>query len=221
MIFQIGGDSMLISELPEKVLVLPEVIDELLFQHVDIGKNADAMLVFGSQKLYRIAHAINLYYAKRAPKMILSGGVVPKGEFTSEAELMHKVALERGVLNTDILIEDSSTNTKYNVKYSLECLRNELMLEKMKRIIIVTGSYHMTRALLTTEQWFPREIEAIPSPVDIGNLSREKWLKTNNGRDIVTKEVLRLPQYIKDGEIADMKTNFTEERVYRLLKSTI
>ncbi|MGB8190524.1 MAG: YdcF family protein [Chitinophagaceae bacterium] len=77
-------------------------------------EKSDCVLALGSHDL-RVAHrAAELYLEGWAPLLVLSGGL---GNFTkgmwkeSEAELFAKIALEKGVPQEAILVENKSSNT--------------------------------------------------------------------------------------------------------------
>lgn len=73
-----------------------------------------------------------------------------KDEVISEAEAMKKYLLSQGINKKNILIEDQSKNTKENIKFS-----NELIKEKNKdaNIAFSTTNYHVFRAgILATKQ---------------------------------------------------------------------
>ena len=73
-----------------------------------------------------------------------------KDEVISEAEAMKKYLLSQGINKKNILIEDQSKNTKENIKFS-----NELIKEKNKdaNIAFSTTNYHVFRVgILATKQ---------------------------------------------------------------------
>ena len=78
---------------------------------------------------------------------IPSGG---KGsdEIISEAEAIKNYLIEQGIDKKNILIDDKSTNTYENIKFS-----NRLVKKKNANIIFSTTNYHVLRAgLIATEQ---------------------------------------------------------------------
>lgn len=78
---------------------------------------------------------------------IPSGG---KGndEVISESEAIKNYLLSKGIKEKNILVEDKSTNTYQNIKYS-----NKLINNKNKNIAFSTTNYHVLRAgLIATEQ---------------------------------------------------------------------
>ncbi len=74
--------------------------------------------------------------------VIVSGG---KGsdEVTSEADVMRKYLINKGIAESRIFIEDKSTSTEENLRFSKEIIEKEGLCED---ITIVTDGYHQLRA---------------------------------------------------------------------------
>ena len=81
---------------------------------------------------------------KKNPKalVIMSGGQ-GKGEDIPEGEAMARYAINKGIDESKIIIEDKSTNTKENLLFS-----SKLMTKESPRVGLVTTSYHVFRALI-------------------------------------------------------------------------
>ena len=81
---------------------------------------------------------------KKNPKalLIMSGGQ-GKGEDIPEGEAMARYAINKGIDESKIIIEDKSTNTKENLLFS-----SKLMIKESPRVGLVTTSYHVFRALI-------------------------------------------------------------------------
>ncbi|CYY48789.1 YdcF family protein [Streptococcus suis] len=78
-------------------------------------------------------------------KLIMSGGQGPD-ELIAEGQAMANYALEKGVPAEDILIENQSTNTEENLKFSYA------LMKPGSRFALVTNYYHVFRALLLARQ---------------------------------------------------------------------
>lgn len=78
-----------------------------------------------------------------------------KGHEQSEAMSLKNEAMIVGVAESDLLIEEISTNTLENVLASLIVLDREFRLCNMKRLLVVTTSYHMRRLYLTLKTYMP------------------------------------------------------------------
>ncbi len=89
----------------------------------------------------RIEKGIAIYQKHPGSKLIMSGGQGPD-EVIAEGQAMANYALEKGVPAEDILIENQSTNTEENLKFSYALMKSG------SRFALVTNYYHVFRALL-------------------------------------------------------------------------
>lgn len=114
-----------------------------------------------NQQADRLVHAVALYKAGRAPRLVLTGG----GEdgVRPEAEIMADLLQVMGVPRRAMVLEDKSRNTYQNALYSAVLLNNL----GARRILLVTSAFHMRRA----EALFRSQgLEVIPSPTDYQRL---------------------------------------------------
>ncbi|OZM58481.1 hypothetical protein CIB95_02625 [Lottiidibacillus patelloidae] len=183
---------------------------KLLFSDIeDDNENGDCILVVGSSKAiqYRLPKAVELYKQGRANKMLFSGGVKWNGSDLSEAEALKKEAISLGVAETDILIEDRSLHTLENVLASLLVLDREFHLYKIRRILVVTTSYHMKRLHLTLKTYMPEWITYSLCPAEDNNTRKDNWSSSELGRQRVKTESAKLITYVKQRALCDMKVN--------------
>ncbi|MBF0153748.1 MAG: YdcF family protein [Magnetococcales bacterium] len=87
----------------------------------------------------RVLHGFRLFQAKKASKILISGG----GQPVPEAEFMARLLLLWGVPSTAILQERESLSTREN---GLESQKIVSRLG-MKKILLVTSALHMPRAM--------------------------------------------------------------------------
>jgi uncharacterized SAM-binding protein YcdF (DUF218 family) len=121
------------------------------YDHVDPdGQTRQAAIVLGaalwdqqpSPALQeRLNQALKLYHDGLVQYIILSGGLGNNG--ITEAEGMKKYLVDRGVPAEHLILEDRSSNTKENLKFTAEILQKH----KWTKLYIVTHDYHMYRAL--------------------------------------------------------------------------
>ena len=200
---------MLVSRITEEDLTI-ELVDRLLFQGLeDTGEAADCILVLGSSKAakYRVPVAVDVYRAGRAGKVMLCGGAVrefPDGT-CSEAEQMRKAALELGVAEKDIILENASQNTVENMRFALVELQRAFLLDQVRSVLLVTTAYHMRRSLAIARQLFPEHIEVIPFPANDTNTRRENWMNTPAGIERAKGEAMNLVRCIRNGVIPDFE----------------
>ena len=200
---------MLVSRITEENLTF-DVVDRLLFQGLDdTGEKADCIIVLGSIKAakYRIPVAVDLYKAGRANKIMVCGGKLrdfPGGKH-SEAEHMRQAALELGVAEADILLENASLNTVENIRFGLAELQQALGLNHVNRVLLVTTAYHMRRSLAIARHLFPEHISIVPCPANDTNTRRENWMKTPVGIERAKSEAMRIISYVINGIIPDFE----------------
>mgnify|MGYP003294662982 CR=1 FL=1 len=103
-----------------------QVIWDYLCLHRE-PEQADCIVGFGNFNVNIARRAAELYHAGYAPKVLFTGGL---GRNTlgmlpePEAMRFAKVAMECGVLAEDILLEDKSTNTAENIRFTRELLQS-------------------------------------------------------------------------------------------------
>lgn len=98
----------------------------------------------------RIDRALKVYRRqadkkKNPPMLIMSGG---KGgdEQIAESEAMKQYALEQGISEDHILVEDQSKNTYENMLFSRRIIESREQDMKHLRILFSTSNYHVFRA---------------------------------------------------------------------------
>ncbi|MDP3716178.1 MAG: ElyC/SanA/YdcF family protein [Acidobacteriota bacterium] len=135
-------------------------------QKSDPPQPADAIVVFaggvgesgkaGGGHLERLKQAVDLYKAGYAPSLILSSGYVFSFK---EAEVMRALAIDQGVPADRILLEEQATNTRENVTFTNNILRER----QWTRILLVSSPYHMRRATMVWHKAAP-DVTVIPTP---------------------------------------------------------
>ena len=93
----------------------------------------------------RIDKGIAIYQKQPGCKLIMSGGQGPD-ELMAEGQAMANYAFEQGIPVEDIVIENQSTNTEENLKFSYA------LMKPGSRFALVTNYYHVFRALLLAQQ---------------------------------------------------------------------
>ena len=139
---------------------------------------------------------------------MLCGGAMRNfpGESMSEAEHMRKRALELGIPETNIIMENNSKNTIENILYSLVELQHSMWLNRINSVLLVTTTYHMRRSLHIARYLFPDHISVYPCPADDIMTNRENWMKTVEGIKRAKAEVLNIVRCVNNGVIPDFET---------------
>lgn len=200
---------MLVSQLKEEQLTA-ETVDRLLFQGIeDTGESADCIIVLGSMKAvkYRLPAALEAYKSGRSKKMILCGGKTrefPDG-MRSEAEEMKKSALKMGISEEDIILENRSMHTADNIRFALEEIKCIFPRDSVRRVLLVTTTYHMRRSLAIARHVFTENVTVIPCPADDTSTRRDNWMNTSEGIARAKGEARKIVQYVKGGIIPDFE----------------
>ncbi|WP_026695186.1 YdcF family protein [Peribacillus kribbensis] len=196
---------MLISSLDGKNLTDDQRTNLLYSGIEDDGKNGDCIFVAGSSSavLYRLPIAVQLYKSGRARKILFSGGVKWEGNTLAEAMELKRAAIALGVPPEDILVEDLSLHTKENVLASLLVLDRALQLHRIRRILVVTASYHMRRLHLTMKTYMPQWIDFTLCPANDKRTRKDNWFLTEIGRRRVEAETSKIISYVKQGALVD------------------
>lgn len=107
--------------------------------------------------LERIDYGVFLFKVGFGDYLILSGGVKANGQV--EAEVMYKIALDKGISPEKLLKEGRSLNTYENALYTKELLSQYNIKGK---VILVTSPYHMKRAIFCFRK---QGVEVLAAPV--------------------------------------------------------
>jgi uncharacterized SAM-binding protein YcdF (DUF218 family) len=129
------------------------------------GRPADAIVVLGAAQyngvpspIYRarLDHAIDLFEAGLAPRLVMTGGKQP-GDKTTEAEAGRAYAIALGVPDEAILVEDQGRTTLE----SLRTVGTMLHERGMESAVFVSDRTHMLRVLRIARD---QGLEAFGSP---------------------------------------------------------
>jgi len=102
----------------------------------------------------RTHHAVELWRAGKAPRIVFTGGV---GDHPpSEAEAAADIARGLGVPASAMVLEQASTSTEENARFAAEQLGRD------RRVLVVTDSYHVFRSQRVFERYF-RESRVVGS----------------------------------------------------------
>jgi len=113
---------------------------------------ADAIIVLGAKVwaggqpspalLRRTLHAVDLFQRGRAEVLIFSGGI--KKNPPSEADVMRRIAVERGVCEDNIVMENTARTT---LDSAVACSRI-IRRNGWSTALLVTDRYHMIRSTI-------------------------------------------------------------------------
>lgn len=139
------------------LLILFPVGQMYCFGMTDYSRRADAVVVFGagidaqgrpSNALCdRVATACQLYNRGLAPLLILSGGPGPGS--VSEPQAMKKLAMEQGVPESAIVLDDAGVNTMATVR-DTAAMFGRL---NVRDALAVSQFYHLPRIKMTYQRF--------------------------------------------------------------------
>lgn len=120
-------------------------------------KKADYCIVLGAQiRGERITRSLKYrldaayaYYNENPDCMLIVSGGQGDGENISEAEAMKKYLISLGVPEDRIIMEDASTSTNENLRFSYEIIKDRE--DEDSAVVICSNNFHVFRALKLAE----------------------------------------------------------------------
>ena len=164
--------------------------------------NADAILCLGCSDLSVVDVTVDLYKKGYSDKIIFSGGL---GKDTSkiwdepEANKFAKIAIEKGVPEDKIYIENKSTNTGENFRFVKNLIEENSL--NIKNFIIVHKPYDEKRAYAAFQNWMP-EYSAVVTSQDISCEKYDEYAMKNNlpnWKELMVGDVQRMIVFAKKG----------------------
>lgn len=150
-------------------------------------QSADAIIaVSGGDTTARAQLAIDLYQKGWAPLVIFSGAAEDKSG-PSNAEVMRQQALDQGVPEKAILVEEQSATTHQNAQNTSDILTDL----KIEDAVVVSSSYHMKRTVLEFHKRAP-DINFRAHPINSDNQWSVWWWTTPNGWYLALSEVAKI-----------------------------
>lgn len=154
---------------------------------LDGCKKADVIIaVSGGDTAARTQKAIDLYMDGWADKLIFSGAASDRSG-PSNAAVMRDQALDQGVSEQAIYIEDQSETTKQNAEKTQDILQDK----NIREAILVTSRYHMKRTMLEFQNR-AENIEFRASPADVDNQWSAWWWTTPYGWYLALSEIVKI-----------------------------
>jgi uncharacterized SAM-binding protein YcdF (DUF218 family) len=163
----------------------------------DDRRPADAIVVMGAAQYdgrpspvfaARLEHAVELYRAGVAPRLIVTGGK-REGDRTTEAASARIYAVQRDVPDEAILAEDTSRTTLQSIRRVAALMRDE----GMESAVFVSDPSHMLRVLRMASD---EGITAYGSPTRTSPQERDALRRV----DAIVHELGALAVYFVSGE---------------------
>lgn len=131
-------------------------------------EKADCIFVLGSHDLRVAEYGAKLFLEGYAPVIIFSGGVAHHGDLletewkSSEAEIFAERAMDLGVPEDKIIIENKATNTGENVQFTEKILKEKSL--DFESFIIVQKPYMERRVYATIRVYWSNKKIIVTSP---------------------------------------------------------
>ncbi len=115
----------------------------------------------------RLLHGMRLLRAGKAAHLLLSGGNIVEltGVEQSEAQQYRALALEAGIPEKALVLEERSRNTRENAQYAAQTMREK----GWNSALLVTSASHMPRAAAAFAAF---DISFVPAPTDVHCVDR-------------------------------------------------
>ena len=168
-------------------------INSLMFNFHDEIISPDLILVLASSSINRIEKAIELS-KKYNLKILISGANYLKNYQMYEYEKYYIYAITHGINKDNLIIESNSHNTKENIIYSLNLIK-----DKYHNIIIISSSQHLLRVKLTLEKELRKNnitnlnYYLVPSYASL--VPKDTWYNKSKAKEIIKGELERLIKY--------------------------
>lgn len=171
--------------------------------------HCEAALVLGTDKpnIDRTPEAVKQYKNGVCDKLVMSGGVYWDTEYgrVTEAEYMRLFAMEKGVKDEDIILDNLARTTIENVLCGNIAIHRAFnYISEVKNLLLVTSLYHMRRSMLIAEALTPKHMKVFACPA-YGIIDGKDWKDTELGRRRVTAEAGYIKAMAVHGLIDDIK----------------
>ena len=156
----------------------------------DEARPAAAIVVLGAAQYVgrpspvlraRLDHAIALWRAGLAPRLIVTGGR-GEGDTTSEAAVSRRYALRRGVPDSAIVLESTGRTTRESMRGVAAIMHGQ----PRRDVILVSDPFHMLRLAIQARRF---GLEPLTSPTRTSPISQNR----DQAWSYVLNESLKVP----------------------------
>ena len=120
-----------------------------------------------------------------------------------KAEIFADIAVNKGVPKNQVLLEDKSTNTGENIRFSMELISKKHI--STDSVVVVTKPYMERRTYATAKKLFPSKNFIVTSP----NISYEEYPNSEISKDlminIMVGDLQRIMEYPAKGFQIEME----------------
>lgn len=169
-------------------------------------EKADYIVALGNSDIRTVHAAVTLLKQGYANILITTGGFgrLTKDMFVKpEAEVFAEEAIRLGVSEKSILIENNSSNTFDNIRFTKKLLDKEGLL--VRNLIVVTKPYMERRALATARAVLPDVRISVSSPdLDFYSYPNE-FISTDLLINMIVGDTQRLMIFSEHGNISEQE----------------
>jgi uncharacterized SAM-binding protein YcdF (DUF218 family) len=160
---------------------------------------ADCIVVLAGNSPYRVQHAVELYKAGWAPKVVISNELV----LSHGVEATWLQLRAAGLVNLDlpddaiVPLEQVAQSTYHEALES-----RDLMVDRgWRRAILVTDPFHMRRALWAFRGvWQAAGLTVLASPAEESKYNLANWWRDPSKATRVIQEYVKYPYYLLAGQ---------------------
>lgn len=164
----VRGISVVIAVLSAAFIILSVIISvKMIFAMNNRSQTSTTIIVLGckvrgespSLMLNKRIMAACEYLTANPDAICIASGGQGSDELISEAECIKRVLVENGISPDRIIIEDRSTSTDENIRFSLEKMQEYGISGSMT---VVSSEYHLLRATMIAKK-YGLEVHTLPS----------------------------------------------------------
>ncbi len=160
----------------------------------DCQKVDAVVAISGGDTRARTQEAIRLFKNGWADKLIFSGAAADKTG-PSNAAAMRRQAIEEGVSETHIILDETSETTKQNAVNTHDLFTSN----DIHSVILVTSAYHQRRAGLEFGSRAGNHVRIVNHPVPTDNQWSPWWWTTPSGWYLALSECVKIVIFYAGG----------------------
>lgn len=161
-----------------------------------VPARSDAIVVIsGDEQLARFTEGVNLYKQGFGQYLVFSGAAFDNG--TSNADVMHDLAVQLGVPASAILEEPQGEDTWGNAIYTRQVLEEH----GLQSAILVTSPYHLRRAEVTFDAAYAGSgIQLMVHAAPDSQWRKQSWWQQAETRRLTFTELQKLAYIVLTGQ---------------------
>jgi uncharacterized SAM-binding protein YcdF (DUF218 family) len=158
-------------------------------------QKADVIVILGGDNNgERVKEGVSLFKQGYAKHLLMSGG--PLAWRLTSAQLMKKQAMESGIPEKAIILEDRSRSTREDAEFCLPIVQKH----KFGSVIVVTSSYHTRRSAGVFKKIYsPAGIKVMVYPARKSEFNPDRWWLRHEDAAHVIWEYVSLVLYFLKG----------------------